>query len=193
MRAWLASACILAATLAAAPAMAEDCAPGEDPDAVIEACNTGIGADEAIVDRLAQRYEARAGAYETIGEYDLAVADYEAAIRLNPAPNLRFKLANTHLRLGDPSAALLIYDQLLSDGVMLMGLHNNRGNALEGLGRYEEAVAAWLSSMEVDGEESRELWRDYLVQQSLLPEGATTEVDADFEAALMACAVSEEC
>ena len=50
---------------------------------------------------------------------------------------------------GDFAAALEAYDAAL-ERVGLPLAHNGRGNALEGLGRLEEARAAWTKALELD-------------------------------------------
>ena len=100
-------------------------------------------------------FEGRRNAQELLGDTYLALGDAARATELfatlaesDPAGDLngslRRRLARAHRGLGDPGAALIIYDRLLSEGAGAAdSLQLARGRVLAGLGRVEEAVAAF--------------------------------------------------
>jgi tetratricopeptide (TPR) repeat protein len=118
-----ASVCLLATAEArAASADSEGCKSAADPDRRIELCTKVILFDEDP-DIGAWPYVFRAAAYAEKGQYDEAIDDYDAALRLTPRQPValvgRCSAPDKEGRRGDRSCSVL---RSANDGIA----YNNR-------------------------------------------------------------------
>ncbi len=112
-------------------------------------------------DRLnATLYFERAELYRARGEGAHAAADYDRALRLNPALSaVHLARAMLALDAGEPAAALVAVDRFLAAHPAHADAHRVRARALVQLGRPHEAVADFSAAIAA---QSRPLPEDYL-------------------------------
>jgi len=85
------------------------------------------------------------------GQFGEALVQFAAAARAAPRDPWPWHGRGDALQLsGDPAGALAAYDQALARVGELAVSHLGRGNALEGLGRIDEARAAWSAALTHD-------------------------------------------
>jgi len=103
----------------------------------------------------------RGTAHEHLNEFELALADYDCAIRIVPRFGLAFHYrGHVHARLAARELAIADYDQALASagevavdahGIMMQvdkaKVYYDRGNAHFHLGRYNLAIASYDSSL----------------------------------------------
>jgi class 3 adenylate cyclase/tetratricopeptide (TPR) repeat protein len=114
------------------------CAWEEADDAASHAERLGAGAPAALLAAQAAHSTAR---------YDEALSSAARAVGAGGTTRARARLleARVHQALGRPARALEIADQVLAEGAEAIeraGAHGRRADALEDLGRFEEALAA---------------------------------------------------
>lgn len=96
-------------------------------------------------------YNNRGRIHERRQEWDLALADYQEAVKINP------KFAKTHKNigmvyenLGDLDAALAAYSKAIELNPRYSGAYNNRGLILERQGKIEQALSDYESAVTSD-------------------------------------------
>lgn len=83
----------------------------------------------------------RAAAAYVAGEWDKALAGFNAALALNPKSALAYyNRGNVYYAKGDYAAAIVDFTAALRLDPKLPYAHMNRGNALSNLGRFDEAL-----------------------------------------------------
>jgi tetratricopeptide (TPR) repeat protein len=79
---------------------------------------------------------------ESLGEFDLALADYQQAIQLSPATVVaRVNACNVHNNKGQPDQALKYCNDALALDPLDARAHNNRGMSYIMLGQFDKALA----------------------------------------------------
>lgn len=130
----------------ALPARAADAAweacSGDDPDASIAGCTEVLarGEDETDEDRATAHYN-RGNAHYSKQALEEAIADYDAALELNPDHAFaHFNRGGVHTDLGDNRAALDDYTAAIAlDPTDAAGFYN-RGNAYKALADTDKAI-----------------------------------------------------
>jgi len=145
------AALAVALSVAAAPAgLKQDCAQGADPALAVAACTAiAEAADSSLTDR-SRALSNRGLARHRQGDFKAALADFDAAIALDPGRPAPFNnRGNTRSSLGDLEGALADYDQAIALDAGYGNAQNGRANALCALGRTEESVEARLRALEL--------------------------------------------
>ncbi len=138
----------------AAPAQAgivEDCVQTEDIDLAISDFTAEIESGKLQSHELARAYYNRGSAYGDLGEYRRAIADYDAALQIDPddadAYNNR---GNVYSNLGEHRRAIEDYDQAVRRQPGSIFAFNNRGNAYGDLGDYRRAIEDYDQALRLD-------------------------------------------
>jgi len=88
--------------------------PDPDPDAQIDACTRMIESGFMIGESVAFPLQVRGDAYVRKGLYDLAIADYDEAIRLLPEfPSFFYGRGDAYLRKDLPDRAIADFDEAI--------------------------------------------------------------------------------
>ncbi len=91
-------------------------------------------------DKLAEAYDRRGAAYRNQGEYNLAIQDYNQAIKLNSKFAQAFNNRGVvYDHKGDFDRAIQDFDQAIKLKPTAL-THFNRGNAYLGKGQYDHAI-----------------------------------------------------
>lgn len=125
--------------------------PGISPDQRVANCTTILTSSRESNENLAAARNNRAGAYHAQRRYDLALADFDEALRLNP------QLANAWTGRGAVHAAQRNYARAISDHTRAIELnpqhkdaYYNRALAHQGAGDIGSAIADFRKSLEVN-------------------------------------------
>ncbi len=133
---------------------AEDCLKGSG-DTAIRACSRIIKSGRAFgkpisKEDLAITYSNRGIAYNNMGNYDRAIADYDTAIKLNP------KFANAYNNRGFAYYRKRQYDRSIADYDNAIKLnpkyaraYGNRGVAYYRKRQYDRAIADFRKAIEL--------------------------------------------
>jgi tetratricopeptide (TPR) repeat protein len=117
----------------------------------------------AAIDRLtrmlqanpsARLYSGRALVWRALGELDIAIADYNEAIRLDPSTAAYYNnRGRTWGDKGDHDRAITDYGESLrleSDAGNKAITYNNRGRAWKAIGEYDQAIADYNECLRLD-------------------------------------------
>jgi tetratricopeptide (TPR) repeat protein len=160
-----ASVCLLMAvsastTLAADRRDLELCGDRQRPDVALRACNRIVGDPRETNEGRAQAFNDRGIIYYQNDDADRAMADFDAAVRLNPRHAMAFNnRGNVHKMKGDAQRAIADYSEAIrlertnamafrNRGVLYAGIDHGRA-----LADFNEAV--WLDPKNAYGL----LWR----------------------------------
>jgi tetratricopeptide (TPR) repeat protein len=141
----------------------DDCT-SKDPDTSIAGCTKVLarGASETSGDR-ANAYYNRGLAYDTKGDHDRAVADYDKSIELNPKDADRyFARGAAYDDEGDYDRAIADFDTAIGLKPDYADAYYSRGRAYRQKGNYDRAIADYdkdieLNPTDVDGYRGRGL------------------------------------
>jgi TolB-like protein/tetratricopeptide (TPR) repeat protein len=110
------------------------------------ACQRALDLD----DSSSEVHSALGNLYQTGGQYDKAVREFEAALILQPGS------VDTYLDLAETFEAQMLHDKaeatfLRADSVDggYWAVHNRFGNFLEGIGRYDEAIERYVKVIQL--------------------------------------------
>jgi tetratricopeptide (TPR) repeat protein len=124
------------------------CYQSGDPDRTIVACSLIISRGLVEGEDLDAAFKNRGNAYDDKGQYDLAIADYDHAIAINPNDADAYNNRGTTRRaMGQYDLAIQDYDQALRlkpDGAMTF---NNRCFAKALAGQLEQGLADCNASL----------------------------------------------
>jgi tetratricopeptide (TPR) repeat protein len=97
-----------------------------------------------------EAYIWRANCYALLGEYDVALQDYNRALELNPGDASGFhNRAVTHFHLGDHQAAIADYTQAIHIEPDLTIAYFNRAISHSSLGDHQAAVADYTEAIRI--------------------------------------------
>ena len=141
---------LMAPACAATQRDQEDCANG-NPEAAITACTHIIDAKTGTPRELAIIYVRRGNAYNAKRNYDQAITDYSAAIKLDP------KDKDAYVDRGDAYQAQGDHDKAIADENEAIRLdpkyksaYVDRGNAFQSKGDYDKAIADYTVAIKLD-------------------------------------------
>lgn len=149
---------LLLTTLAvlSAPASAEDadwrnCAKERDPDLRIAGCTSVLArGDREPPENRAIAYNDRGNAYSDNGDKDRAIADYDAAIRLNPKYAIaHYNRGHEYQKVGDNDRAIADYDAAIRLNPRHAEFYINRGKAYSDKGDNDRAIADYDQAIQL--------------------------------------------
>jgi Flp pilus assembly protein TadD len=147
-------ACLVFAAGLIAAAHADDrsdCRAAGAPDAVIAACTRAIGAGAVQGSQLADLYAARARAYRAQTDLDRAIADFDEAIRIDPARPFLLELrGNAWLAKRDYPKAIADYERALQLNPKLIPAYMGRASAHFAKGDLDAALADYQAAIELN-------------------------------------------
>jgi tetratricopeptide (TPR) repeat protein len=155
---------------------------GSIADVVIEGCTAVIQAGQDAPRRLATAFNNRGVAYRLNGKYDLALQDYEQAIRLNPDSANAYNNRGIIYRIkGDYDHAIADYDEAiwLKSGDFPAAFYN-RALAHADKGEYDLALPDFDVVMRFDAKNALALYARGL---TLLKKGDAEAGKTDIAAA----------
>ena len=122
-----------------------------NPDLAIQHCTRAIESGKLSGDRLAQIHYSRAIEWTAKNDHDRAIADYDAAIRINPKYlDAFFNRGNAWGLKGDPDRAIADYDAFLRLSPKDPAGHIARAVELMVKGDYARAVAGYDTAITLD-------------------------------------------
>ncbi|HKP84634.1 MAG TPA: tetratricopeptide repeat protein [Blastocatellia bacterium] len=89
---------------------------------------------------IATAREGRARLHEARGDIAKAIEDYTAAYRAQPSQDVALRLANLHLRAGQPQAALQVYRLLMNERPNDFELRAEAARLMNEIGQSEAAI-----------------------------------------------------
>ena len=117
-------------------------------------------------------------ALENAGSNTVALAEYRAALKLNPGrAETHNNLANLLTATGHPDEAMAEYQEALRMNPDHAAAHNNYGTLLEELGRFDEAMQQYTAAAMADPSDYH---ASYLTGKLLLKEGRDAEAIPHF-------------
>jgi lipoprotein NlpI len=120
---------------------AQRCAKISDPDQRLPFCIAAIESGKLSAADLAVTLNNRGLAYQSQGDYERAIQDYDQAVRLNPSYADAFiNRGGTYHGQGDYERAIQDYDQAVRLKPSFAIAFNNRGLAYQSQGNYERAI-----------------------------------------------------
>lgn len=121
------------------------------PDLAIQHCTRAIDSGKLSGETLAQMHYNRAIEWTARGDHDRAIADYDAAIRINPKfTDAYFNRGNAWGMKGDPDRAIADYDAALRLNPKDPSAHIARAVELMVKGDYALAVAGYDTALALD-------------------------------------------
>jgi tetratricopeptide (TPR) repeat protein len=122
---------------------------GEDADQAIASCTELIYSSD-YYDRKGA-LENRARAYQTKGDFERAIADYNEAVRLDPKSARAFTdRGSAYQTNGDLERAITDYDEAIRLDPRSARAFTNRGTAYEAKGNLERAIADYDEAIGLD-------------------------------------------
>lgn len=122
-----------------------------NPDLAIQHCTRAIESGKFSGDPLAQLHYSRAIEWSAKNDHDRAIADYDAALRINPRySDALFNRGNAWADKGDPDRAIADYDAVLSLTPKDPAAHIARAVELMVKGDYARAVAGYDTALSLD-------------------------------------------
>jgi tetratricopeptide (TPR) repeat protein len=148
----IAMMCVAASGAALAQSPAQRECEGPDSNAAVAACTSIIAAGtRAPPPAVMRALNFRGMAYVKLKDYDRAIADHTAALRLQPNNPRSFNfrgLANRYK--GEYDAAIADYSSALAIQPNNAQFYNNRGHAYRWKGDYDRAIADFNQAIRLD-------------------------------------------
>jgi tetratricopeptide (TPR) repeat protein len=164
----LVAALTMTSLLQSTPALAQttqdwtNCLAGDlsTPDVPIEGCTAVIKTGEQVLRRLATAYNNRGVAHRLKANYDLAIKDFNEAIRLEPKYANAFNNRGVAYRnIGDLDRAVADYDQAILIKPDYFAAFYNRGLALTEKNEYAKAISDFTTVLQADPKNPLVLYR----------------------------------
>ncbi len=150
---WRGLSCLVVAAGLIGPARADDradCRAMGAPEVAIAACTRLIGTHAVKGPQLVDVYAARAKAYRAQADLDRAIADFNEAIRLDPARPFLFELrGNAWHAKRDYPHAIADYDRALELNPRLVPAHVSRASVHLAQGDLDAAIADYQTAIEI--------------------------------------------
>jgi lipoprotein NlpI len=132
---------------------AQDCGSDENADLVIRACTELIEAGQRSKPDLAKVYYNRGTSYEDKGEFDLAIADLDRAVEIEPKYKEAFvNLGYAYDGKGDYERAIAAYGKAIDLDAKFINPYDNRAQDYEAVGQYDRAIADYTKVLELNPE-----------------------------------------
>lgn len=100
--------------------------------------------------QTAEAYVNRGAAYESMGNLDLALQDFNTALALEPKSEAYNNRANVHFKKRDYDRAAQDYSKALELGPGNAGAHLYRGHALKNMGLHDHAIRDYSEALILD-------------------------------------------
>jgi lipoprotein NlpI len=122
----------------------------DDSDRLIRGCSAVIRSGHETPENLSRAYFNRGRAYSDKGQYNLAILDFDRAVRLDPEyPDAFNGRGIAYAGMGQSERALQDFDQAIRlDPNYAIAIYN-RGLALQNLGRASEAAQDFVKATQV--------------------------------------------
>ena len=154
----------------------------------LEAAEADFTEAARLLPNSAAPYNNRANVYRQQGKYDLMMADMEAAKVAKPGSWVSY---NNHAysltEQGDYAAALPLVEKALELGGDDVEIYDTLGHVLMGLGRAEEAEAAFAKAIALGKSKRVRLYQVALAKKGYDPSRSDGVLDDATQAALSAC------
>ncbi len=130
-----------------------DACGNANPDIRISGCSAIIDAGTASREIVANAYINRGVAYDSKGEYDRAIEDYDKAIALNPNDaSFYYNRGNTYDYKGEYDRAITDYDQAIALDPKLAPAYGNRGLVYARKGENDRAIMDFNKAIALEPE-----------------------------------------
>jgi tetratricopeptide (TPR) repeat protein len=148
----------------------------------IAACDRVIASGKIGGSGLAFAYYNRGIARLEMGEYDRAIADFDASIRLDPTSASTFNnRGSAWYAKGDPDRAITDFDKVIQLDPNYAFAYNNRGEVWKDKGDFNRAIADYGKAIGLDPGYTAAYTNRALVYERI---GDLTRAGQDFRAAL---------
>jgi tetratricopeptide (TPR) repeat protein len=130
---------------------AQKCAETSDPNLAFDLCTRAIQSGALSGSGLAVTFNNRGNAYQSKGDYQRAIQDYDEAIRIDPEAALAFNNRGSAFQhMGNYDRAIQDYDQAIRlDGGFALS-YNNRGRAHHLKEDYAQAIKDYGEAIDID-------------------------------------------
>jgi tetratricopeptide (TPR) repeat protein len=116
--------------------------PGTTGDAQLRACTDFLADDKRTAYERAYAYRSRGNVQAQKGEFDLALADFDAGIRASPGiAEMHISRARAHLAKGNKELAFADLDAAVQVEPLSYSIRMSRGAALHDAGQTEQGLA----------------------------------------------------
>ena len=130
---------------------AQKCAETPDPNIAFELCTRAIQSGALSGAGLAVTFNNRGNAYQSKGEYQRAIQDYDEALRIDRDSALAFNnRASAFQHMGNYDRAIQDYDQAIRLDPSSALAYNNRGRTQHLKGDYELAIKDYAEAINLD-------------------------------------------
>ena len=114
---------------------------GGNMEEAIKLFTQAIDSGDLSPSQLASTYINRGLTFSKKKDFEWAIADYDAAIRMDPKNAAAYNnRGNAHNELGRPKQAIADYTEAIRRAPRFALAYNNRGNLLQELGLFDKAV-----------------------------------------------------
>jgi lipoprotein NlpI len=130
---------------------AQKCAETPDPNLAFDLCTRAIQSGALSGSGLAVTFNNRGNAYQSKGEYQRAIQDYDEALRIDPDSALAFNnRASAFQHMGNYDRAIQDYDQAIRLDPSSALAYNNRGRTQHLKEDYTQAIKDYGEAIDLD-------------------------------------------
>ena len=130
---------------------AQKCAETPDPNLAFELCTRAIQSGALSGAGLAVTFNNRGNAYQSKGEYQRAIQDYDEALRIDPDSALAFNnRASAFQHMGNYDRAIQDYNHAIRLDPSSALAYNNRGRTQHLQGEYVLALKHYGEALDLD-------------------------------------------